>query len=126
MTPILNVAAGSPEERYNTAQTSIRSLIERCNGVLKNRFRCLLKHRVLHYSPERASRIINACVVLHNIRIRNKVQLILEDNEENMPDNADPLGLINVGALNEARQRIGNPDLAAGVRMRQHIVENYF
>lgn len=40
--------------------------MQRCNGVLKNRIRCLLKHRVLHYSPVRASSIINTCVILHN------------------------------------------------------------
>ncbi|KAJ8926231.1 hypothetical protein NQ314_021419 [Rhamnusium bicolor] len=37
----------SPEYRYNTAHKSTRSIIERCNGVLKMRFRCLLKHRWL-------------------------------------------------------------------------------
>jgi hypothetical protein len=34
---------------------------------LKARFRCCLKHRVLHYTPEMAGKIVNACVVLHNL-----------------------------------------------------------
>lgn len=29
----------------------------------------MLKHRVLHYAPEKATAIINACVVLHNMCI---------------------------------------------------------
>ncbi|CAH1995307.1 unnamed protein product [Acanthoscelides obtectus] len=37
------------------------------SGVLKNRFRCLLKDRVLHYAPFRAGQIINATSVLHNM-----------------------------------------------------------
>ncbi|KAL5237745.1 hypothetical protein ACI65C_005155 [Semiaphis heraclei] len=39
--------------------------------MLDNRLvlRCLLKHRVLHYAPEKATAIINACVVLHNMCI---------------------------------------------------------
>ncbi|XP_050062915.1 putative nuclease HARBI1 [Aphis gossypii] len=57
------------EELYNTKQMRARSLIERCNGLLKMRFRCLLIHRVLHYAPEKATAIINACVVLHNMYI---------------------------------------------------------
>ncbi|KAJ8973094.1 hypothetical protein NQ317_010787 [Molorchus minor] len=43
---------------------SVRSIIERCNGVLKNRFRCLLEHSVLHYIPEVVANIVKACVVL--------------------------------------------------------------
>ncbi|KAL5243873.1 hypothetical protein ACI65C_011283 [Semiaphis heraclei] len=50
------------EENFNKRQMSTRSIIERCNGVLKMRFRCLLRDRTLHYKPEKASSIINACV----------------------------------------------------------------
>jgi hypothetical protein len=57
----------TPEHRYNEVIKQIRSLIERCNGLLKARFRCCLKHRVLHYTPEMAGKIVNACVVLHNL-----------------------------------------------------------
>ncbi|KAJ8909334.1 hypothetical protein NQ315_017194, partial [Exocentrus adspersus] len=50
----------TPEFRFNTAFKRARSTIERCNGLLKSRFRCLLKHRVLHYSPTTAAKIVNA------------------------------------------------------------------
>ncbi|KAJ8966137.1 hypothetical protein NQ317_017980, partial [Molorchus minor] len=66
LTPCNDAAPGTPEERYNISQKRTK----RCNGgVLKLRFRCLLKHRMLHYPPERASKIINAVVVLHNMCI---------------------------------------------------------
>ncbi|GBP93357.1 Putative nuclease HARBI1 [Eumeta japonica] len=74
-TPVANVRANTPEGRYNKAFKYARANIERCNGILKMRFRCLLKHRVLHYAPEKASQIINACVVLHNMCIRNNVPM---------------------------------------------------
>ncbi|XP_044755625.1 putative nuclease HARBI1 isoform X2 [Coccinella septempunctata] len=64
---------GSAEERYNQKHRSTRSIIERCNGLLKMRFRCLLKHRVLHYEPRVASKIINACAVLHNMCIESNI-----------------------------------------------------
>ncbi|GLV38132.1 hypothetical protein CBL_10099 [Carabus blaptoides fortunei] len=54
----------------------------RCNGVLKMRFRCLLKHRVLHYAPTMASKIINACTVLHNMCIKNNLPNVEEDLED--------------------------------------------
>nr|CAI5840098.1 unnamed protein product [Callosobruchus analis] len=31
------------------------------------RFRSLFKHRVLHYDPETACKIIDTCCILHNI-----------------------------------------------------------
>ena len=49
----------------------VKTYLEQCNDVRKGRFRCLLKHRVLHYSPERASKIINVYAVLHDICINN-------------------------------------------------------
>ncbi|KAJ8971949.1 hypothetical protein NQ314_000466 [Rhamnusium bicolor] len=72
----------SPEYRYNTAHKSTRSIIERCNGVLKMWFRCLLKHRVLHYAPQMACKIINACIVLHNLCIENRMPEIEEENND--------------------------------------------
>ncbi|XP_067144810.1 putative nuclease HARBI1 [Centruroides vittatus] len=50
------------EVKYNNCLTAARSIIEQCNGLLKNRWRCLLKHRVLHYHPETAS---NDCASQH-------------------------------------------------------------
>lgn len=85
MTPIPDALPGTPEERYTSRHISARNVIERAFGVLKNRFRCLLKHRVLHYSHEMAGRITYACVVLHNICRQNNVDL-LEDDEDPEPD----------------------------------------
>jgi hypothetical protein len=48
-------------------------------SVMDNYFRCLLKHRILHYAPNKASRIINSFVVLHNLCIMDKVPLYDED-----------------------------------------------
>lgn len=81
MTPILNPQPNSAEDRYNVAHRRIRSLIERTNGLLKMRFRCLLKHRVLHYKPDVASRIINSCTILHNMCIEENVPILLEEEE---------------------------------------------
>lgn len=82
LTPAENAVPHTPEENYNLRHCSTRSLIEQCNGVLKMRFRCLLKHRVLHYSPERAAKLINACAVLHNICVDNNVPHVLPELED--------------------------------------------
>ncbi|XP_070386369.1 putative nuclease HARBI1 [Dermacentor albipictus] len=55
------------EGRYNTAHAAMRSVVERCIGLLKSRFRCLQRYRALHYEPDRAANIVAACVVLHNL-----------------------------------------------------------
>jgi len=75
MTLVIDAIEGSPEAEYNRKQMRCRSLIEQCNGLLKMRFRCLLKHRVLHYSPPTASKIIYTCAVLHNMCINENVPL---------------------------------------------------
>ncbi|CAG5019536.1 unnamed protein product [Parnassius apollo] len=58
MTPILNADVDSPEGYYNKLHCSARNTVERAIGVLKNRWRCLLGHRVLHYHPNTAGKIM--------------------------------------------------------------------
>lgn len=105
MTPVLNAPLGSPEEHYTKKHCSARNVVERCIGVLKARWRCLLAHRVLHYAPVKAGRIVNACAVLHNIVNDGR----LED------DMADVL-------IDRARQ-IEEPQPVAGVAGRQAIID---
>lgn len=73
MTPILDAPPGSPEEHYTRIQCVARNTVERTIGVLKNRWRCLLSHRVLHYHPNTAAKIVNACCVLHNVCNRSRL-----------------------------------------------------
>lgn len=73
MTPILDAAQGSREELYTQRHIQARNCIERCFGLLKSRWRCLLKHRTLHYHPAKAGKIVVACSVLHNIAIHAKL-----------------------------------------------------
>ncbi|KAJ3623608.1 hypothetical protein Zmor_004405 [Zophobas morio] len=120
MTPIQNVVPNTPEGRYNESQKRTRSIIERCNGVLKMRFRCLLKHRVLHYHPEKAGKIIKVCVVLHNMCIANNVEE-QEDNDEVEVD----FGM-NINDEQIAHNERVNPQLAAGRTMQARIIRNYF
>ncbi|KAJ8966432.1 hypothetical protein NQ314_003530 [Rhamnusium bicolor] len=118
MTLVPYAAPSSPEERYNERHRSTRSTIERCNGVLKLRFRCLLKHRTLYYKPEKCSYIINACTVLHNICIDHNIPPV----EIGQDEGDHYLGEIDFGIYLPARLdennpagRI-NPELAAGRR----------
>ncbi|KAH7970373.1 hypothetical protein HPB49_004852 [Dermacentor silvarum] len=58
------------EGKYNTAHAAVRSVVERCIGLLMSRFRCLQRYRTLLYEPERAANIVAACAVLHtNLRL---------------------------------------------------------
>ena len=88
------------------------------------RFRCLLKHRVLHYKPDMASRIINSCVILHNMCIEEKVPLPQDvevdyyDFGMNVTDNEHE-------NLNERRNRV-NPELTAGRRLQERLIRNLF
>ena len=84
MTPVLN-PRNRAEERYNRSHRTTRTVIERCNGIHKRRFHCL--HGELRVSPERACRIIAACIFLHNRAIDYKHptdedEIIAEENNE--------------------------------------------
>lgn len=85
LTPYRTSAHGSVEQKFNDSHSKCRNIIERVNGVLKNRWRCLLGARELHYDPKKASKIINVCVAFHNICIAYKCDSnndILYEEEE--------------------------------------------
>ncbi|XP_050515302.1 putative nuclease HARBI1 [Diabrotica virgifera virgifera] len=117
LTPIEGAQQNTPEGRYTFSHSSVRNCVERCNGVLKMRFRCLLKHRVLHYTPVKAAEIINACCVLHNILVSHNIEVelveedeLVNDMEENVQENNLPL----------------DDRLVAGRRIRNQLIRNYF
>lgn len=116
LTPILD-AITETDKRYNVAHRHARNVIERCFGVLKNRFRCLLKHRTLHYSPQKACKIIYSCMVLHNICRAKNIPLIL-DADEQFEEDMD----VNEGLTIEG----GGNLLTVGRRQRQQYINNNF
>lgn len=89
LTPLQNCAENTPGQRYNKCHKSTRNIIERCFGVLKARFRCLLRHRTLHYMPDMAGKIVYAVAVLHNICIDNNTDLDEELVEVDQDDTDD-------------------------------------
>ncbi|KAK3923111.1 Putative nuclease [Frankliniella fusca] len=64
--PILHALPGTPEARYTMLHNRSRNCVERCIGVRKGTWRCLMTDRTLHYQPVKAGQIVNACAVLHN------------------------------------------------------------
>ena len=55
------------QQMFNNRFAKARSIVERAIGVLKGRWRCLTRQRMLHYQPRTASQMINACAAMHNI-----------------------------------------------------------
>lgn len=82
-------------------------------------YRCLLKDRTLHYKPEKASSIINACIVLHNMCITNNIPL----DEHDIPE-YDNLGMMEDQEILADNNR--NLDLALGRQHRENIVTYLF
>lgn len=74
LTPIHGAAPHTREGRYTHQHSQIRNRVERTFGLLKGVWRCLNPHRVLHYQPEFAARIIYACATLHNIMLNRNIE----------------------------------------------------
>ncbi|KAA0703719.1 hypothetical protein E1301_Tti000634 [Triplophysa tibetana] len=78
------------DERYNNALTHTRSIIERTIGQLKRRFHCLPSE--LRVKPQRACKIIVACVVLFNIsKMYSAIEEENEPEEEQGPEEVQPI-----------------------------------
>lgn len=121
MIPILGAAPDTPEAHYTYLHVRGRNIIERTIGLLKARFRCLLVHRVLHYAPEVAGSIVNACVILHNICNRANTPVQQLNNDEVVREAQLQLSLNNAAAVENPR---GNTiALQQGWAMRNALVQ---
>ncbi|KAG5880851.1 hypothetical protein JTB14_034260 [Gonioctena quinquepunctata] len=96
---------------YNRAHRSARNCVERCFGLLKMRFRCLLKERSARYNPTFMCKVIKACAVLHNMCIEENIPY------EDIFDEIDPMPNV---------PQIIHPHHEAGVRARDNVVNRYF
>ena len=110
MVPITNPTSRS-EERYNAPHKKARSVVERCNGVLKMRWRCLTKPNM--FQPAKASRIVGACAALHNFAI-DKAVFFNDEIDSELMEHSD---------MAEHVLEIPSSD---GLRMRRDLVERVF
>ncbi|XP_064075811.1 putative nuclease HARBI1 [Vanessa tameamea] len=78
-TPILN-PHNHAEQNYNEAHIATRNVVERCFGVWKQRFQCLLHGMPMKFGNVKTT--IVALAVLHNIAILYKDTNVVEDNCE--------------------------------------------
>lgn len=115
-TPIA-VPHTAKEKKYNAMHASARNTIERAFGVLKSRFRCLSKQRVLHYSHETAAKIIYCCVILHNIMRKCSASTIDFDIED-----AEEVDSLQTDDIN-SRSR-GSEYTREGERIRRRYIES--
>jgi len=73
MTP-LGTATTRAEMAYNSAHSKTRTVVERCFGLMKSRFRCIDKTGgTLLYSAEKTCRLVTAVAVLHNFSIKHNI-----------------------------------------------------
>ncbi|XP_067613022.1 putative nuclease HARBI1 isoform X1 [Eurosta solidaginis] len=85
--PYRNADEGTLESMYNNRHSKARNMIEKTIGVFKSRFRCWISARALHYTPPKATLIINVCAALHNIC--NHYNVPYDDVEAEINQNED-------------------------------------
>ncbi|KAH3730466.1 hypothetical protein DPMN_056454 [Dreissena polymorpha] len=83
LTPKLNPIT-QQEVRYNAAHRRGRVVVERAFGMLKSRFRCLHKSGgCLPFQPQRAAKVVVACMRLHNLCVQFNVAVPQMNDTEN-------------------------------------------
>lgn len=136
MTPLLN-AQTDAENQYNIAHKRTRSVIERCFGLTKERFRCLHKSGgAITYSPEKCCKIVMACLILHNMCVEANVPVDDEsgnEDESDDDDHEDENDAVNDGDDDDDVVRCPHqppgPNPRAmrrdGVRVRQQLIQRF-
>ncbi|KYN03448.1 Putative nuclease HARBI1 [Cyphomyrmex costatus] len=102
MTPLPQYRAGTRQFQYTIDLCKARNVIERFFGCFKGMWRCLSYQRVLMYDPTFAGHIVNACAVLHNMRLHYRLPAddFYVENEVNVDMPIQDVGQ----AENEIRQ----------------------
>lgn len=119
-TPFANPNENSPESKFNSELNSVRNVIERTNGILKGRFRCLSKHRTLLYHPTKAANIIYTGCVLHNIAL--DARLVLPEEEIEYRDEND-IGVANVADFGNDVHNLGRETRSIYIRNNLTLIE---
>ncbi|XP_043540895.1 putative nuclease HARBI1 isoform X2 [Chiloscyllium plagiosum] len=111
MTPIRK--AQTPcEHRYNQSHASTLATVRQTIALLKHRFRCLSKSGgSLQYSPERVSKFIVVCCMLHNFALL-RGQVLAPSGEVDMWE--------------EEQEDEDSSDFTAAIALRQKVIEEAF
>lgn len=104
------------QRNFNQRVIGMRQSVERCIGVLKTRFRCIMGERELRYNPTRVGHIIYACAALHNYLIANRFD-ILHDIDHNILEN-----LLNHRNENNVQQQIDLNNRQVAIDRREQLV----
>jgi hypothetical protein len=102
------------ERHFNKVISSMRMVVERAFGHLKERWRILLKE-VYCTDLERIIKIIHACCILHNICIDMNDLLSLED-DDNMDREIEGID-IECEIINDGREE------TAGSQKREYLAD---
>ncbi|XP_034232437.1 putative nuclease HARBI1 [Thrips palmi] len=108
--PLIHAAPGTPEYVYTRLHCHCRNAVERCIGVLKERWRLLSCDRCINYGDAGyAGMFVNACCVLHNFCIARGVPNprprlereppVLADDYNDLPENIRLRGLAEMQYL---------------------------
>ncbi|KAJ8391368.1 hypothetical protein AAFF_G00089980 [Aldrovandia affinis] len=95
------------------AHKRTRCVVERGIGQLKWRFHVL--HGEIRLTPEKASRVITVCAILHNLCKQHNIPQPEEEEEEDDDDN---------GGGDEGRVAV--PVQQSGVAYRAHYTNTHF
>lgn len=106
------------QQYFNQRVCSTRQIIERCIGLLKVRFRCIMGERQLRYSPTKVGRIVYACATLHNFLIFNQYD-ILHDIDQNMLQN-----FLNAQNIAPIPQNLPQDNSRAGQLRRNEVLKH--
>ncbi|XP_048458017.1 putative nuclease HARBI1 [Rhincodon typus] len=117
MTPLL-LPGTEAENRYNVGHAQTSRVIKQTFGLLKKRFKCLDRSGgALRYAPEKVSKIVTVCCMLHNIAMDSGLSLDSDEELQSIEDEEDH-GPQQPPALDQPLQ--------AARQMREEVIAQFF